>query len=234
MLKLVLVSMVTIGGSMFGFKLSARAPATTNAALVPIVVESTGHGERSWDLFSRMMKDGVIFLTSTITDDVANSIVAQLLFLAEEKKVEEITIYINSPGGSISAGMAIYDTMQYVMQYHNKDVCTFGLGRCASMAAFLLTSGAEGKRYSLPNTTVMIHQPLSQGIHGQATDIKIQAEEIDRQKEVVIEILSQHTGKSPEQIREDIDRDNYMTAEEAKEYGIVDEILNQRPLDSDQ
>ena len=222
MLKLVLVSMVTIGGIMFSFKLSARPP---NAALVPVVVESTPRGERSWDIYSRLMKDRLIFLSSPISDEMANAIVAQLLFLDSEDPDKDIHLYINSPGGSIDAGMAIYDTMNYV----KADVCTFGIGKCSSMAAWLLAAGAKGKRYSLPNTTIMIHQPLSGGAQGQATDVGIQAKEIDRIKNLMIEILSQHTGQDPEQVRADIDRDNYMTAKKAVEYGIIDKVVKKQP-----
>ena len=222
MLKLVLVSMVTIGGIMFSFKLSAR---TTISALVPVVVESTPRGERSWDIFSRLMQDRVILLSSPIDEQMAAVIVAQLLYLDSEDSDKDINLYINSPGGDVAQGLAIYDAMNYI----KADVCTHGIGRCASMAAILLAAGAEGKRYSLPNTTVMLHQPLSQGISGQATDIKIQAEEINRIKDLLVDILSQRTGKDPEQVRADIDRDNYMTAEEAVKYGLVDKVFNSNP-----
>ena len=221
MLKFVLVSMVTIGGSMFSFKLSARPP---NAALVPVVLESTPSGERSWDIFSRLMQDRVILLNSPINEQVDAVIMAQLLYLDTEDPEADISLYINSPGGSIYSGMAIYDTMNLV----KADVCTYGIGICASMAAFLLAAGAEGKRYSLPNATIMIHQPRG-GAQGQATDIEIQAEEILRLKKRMIEILSQQTGQDLEQVRADMERDNYMTAEEAVKYGIVDKIFEPNP-----
>ena len=221
MLKLVLVSMVTIGGIMFSFKLSARPPA---GAVVPVVVESTDRGERVWDIFSRLLQDRIILLNSLIDDQVSASIVAQLLFLDSVDPDADIHLYINSPGGSIYAGLAIYDTMNLV----KADVCTYGIGICASMGSFLLAAGAEGKRYSLPNATTMIHQPHG-GAQGQATDIVIQAEEIVRLKKRMIEILSQQTGQDPEQVSEDIERDNYMTAEEAVKYGIVDEIFKTDP-----
>ena len=222
MLKFVLVSMVTIGGSMFSFKLSARPP---NAALVPVVLESTSSGERSWDIFSRLMQDRVILLSSPISDDVSNVIMAQLLFLDSEDSDKDINLYINSPGGEVYQGLAIYDTMRYI----KADVCTHGVGNCASMAAILLAAGAKGKRHSLPNATIMIHQPLNKGISGQATDVTIQAVELERVKKLLAEILSQSTGKDPEQVRADMERDNYMTAEEALEYGIVDKIFEPNP-----
>ena len=216
MFKLVLLFMVTIGGSLFGPKLEARTP---------LVLEKTANGERLLDLYSRLLQDRIIFLTSKIDDVVADNIVAQLLFLNSTNSDKDIQLFINSPGGVISSGMAIYDTMNYV----KPDVCTYGYGMCASMGAFLLASGAEGKRYSLPHTKIMIHQPLISGMGGQASDIKIQAEEMLRVKDQMIEILSQRTGKTPEQVRKDIDRDNYMTAEEAKEYGLIDKIVSSLP-----
>lgn len=215
MLRFVVVFVVTLGSCMFSLKLSARS-------LVPIVVESTSQGERSWDIFSRLLKDRVIVLGGVINDVMADSIVAQLLFLDNDSS-EDISIFINSPGGSIGAGMAIYDTMNFI----KADVCTFGIGTCASMAAWLLASGTKGKRRSLPNTSIMIHQPLSEA-KGQASDVVIRAEELLRTKERMIDILAEHTGKDREQIEQDIDRDHYMTAEDALEYGIIDGIIVSR------
>ncbi len=189
-------------------------------SLVPIVVEQTSKGERSWDIYSRLLKDRIVMLGSPVVDEVANVIVAQLLFLESVDPDKDIHFYINSPGGSITAGMAIYDAMQLI----RSDVRTYCIGQCASMGAWLLASGAKGKRFALPNSKVMIHQPMG-GATGQATDIDLQTKEILKTKEQMIRILSSHTGKDFEQIKKDIDRDFYMTAEEAKAYGIVDEIL---------
>ena len=188
--------------------------------LVPIVVEQTNRGERSYDIYSRLLKDRIIFLGTQINDDVANLIVAQLLFLAAEDPEKDISMYINSPGGSVSAGMAIYDTMQHI----KPDVSTICVGQAASMGALLLTAGASGKRYGLPYSRIMIHQPLG-GAQGQATDIDIQAKEILRIKEVINEILVRHTGQTKRKIEKDTDRDYFMTADEAKVYGLIDDVI---------
>lgn len=193
------------------------------AALVPMVVEQTSKGERSFDIYSRLLKERVIFLTGQVEDNMANLIVAQLLFLESESPEKDIFLYVNSPGGSISAGMAIYDTMQFI----KPDVSTVCMGMAASMGAFLLAGGAPGKRYCLPNANVMIHQPLG-GFQGQASDIEIHANEIIRTKRKMNELLAEHTGQPYDRIATDTDRDNYMTAEQAKEYGLVDDILMKR------
>lgn len=190
-------------------------------ALVPVVVESTARGERSWDIYSRLLKDRIIMLGTPVMDEIANVIVAQLLFLESEDPDKDIHFYINSPGGSVTAGMAIYDAMQLV----RPDIRTYCIGQCASMGAWLLTSGAKGKRFALPNSRIMIHQPLG-GATGQATDIDIQASEILRLKKSMTEILAHHTGKDPAVIGKDIDRDMFMTAEEAVDYGLVDEVIS--------
>lgn len=192
-------------------------------ALVPMVVEQTNRGERSYDIYSRLLKERIIFLTGEINDQVADLIVAQLLFLEAEDNTKDIQIYINSPGGSVSAGFAIYDTMQYI----KCDVSTICVGMAASMGAFLLTAGAKGKRFALPNADVMIHQPLG-GAQGQATDIKIQAEKILKVKEKLNKILSERTGQPLEKIEMDTDRDYYLSAEEALEYGIIDKVIENR------
>lgn len=193
-------------------------------SLVPIVVEQTGRGERSYDIFSRLLKDRIIFIGEEITDVTASLVVAQLLFLESDDPDKDIHIYINSPGGSITAGMAIYDTMQYI----KPDVSTICVGMAASMGAFLLTAGAIGKRYALPNSEIMIHQPLG-GAKGQATDIKIQADRILKMRETLNKILSERTGQDFETISKDTDRDNFMSADEAMSYGIVDEVIAKRP-----
>lgn len=191
-------------------------------SLVPMVVEQTNRGERSYDIYSRLLKDRIIFLGEEVNDVSANLVVAQLLFLAAEDPDKDINLYINSPGGSVTAGMAIYDTMQYI----RPDVSTICLGMAASMGAFLLAGGAKGKRYCLPNAEVMIHQP-SGGARGQATDIQIHAENILRTKQKLNEILAQNTGKSIEEIARDTERDNFMSAEEAKAYGLIDAVITQ-------
>ena len=190
---------------------------------IPYVIEQTGRGERSYDIYSRLLKDRIIFLGSEIVDDVANSIVAQMLFLESEDPEKDISIYINSPGGSVTAGLAIYDTMQYI----KPQVSTICVGLAASMAAILLAGGAKGKRLALPNAEVMIHQPLG-GARGQASDIEIQAKNIIKTKERMNRILSSHTGQDYETIARDTDRDNYMTAEEALKYGLIDKIIEAR------
>lgn len=188
--------------------------------LIPTVIEQTNRGERAYDIYSRLLKDRIIMLGSAIDDNVANSIVAQLLFLAAEDPDKDISLYINSPGGSITAGMAIYDTMQFI----KPKVSTICIGMAASMGAFLLAAGEKGKRYALPNSEVMIHQPLG-GTQGQATDIQIHAKRIIEMREKLNEILSERTGQPLEVIERDTERDNFMTAERAKEYGMIDEVL---------
>lgn len=191
--------------------------------LIPMVVEQTSKGERSYDIYSRLLKDRIIFLGSAINEDIANLVVAQLLFLESEDPEKEINIYINSPGGVVTAGMAIYDTIQYI----KPDVVTVCIGQAASMGALLLTAGAPGKRYALPNSRIMIHQPLG-GAQGQASDIRIQAEEIIRIKQRLNEILSFHTGQAIEQVEVDTDRDKFMSGEEAKAYGLIDHVVANR------
>ena len=191
--------------------------------LIPMVIESTNRGERAYDIYSRLLKDRIIFLGSEIDDDIANAVVAQLLFLAAEDPDKDISLYINSPGGSVTAGMAIYDTMQFI----KPDVSTICIGLAASMAAVLLASGAKGKRYSLPNSEVMIHQPLG-GVRGQASDIKIHAEWILKTKKQLNEILAEKTGQPLERIERDTDRDHFMGALEAKEYGLIDEVITRK------
>ncbi|MBE6633919.1 MAG: ATP-dependent Clp endopeptidase proteolytic subunit ClpP [Ruminococcaceae bacterium] len=193
-------------------------------ALVPMVVEQTGRGERSYDIFSRLLNDRIVFLSDEVNDTTASLVVAQMLFLEAQDPDKEISFYINSPGGSVTAGMAIYDTMQFI----KCDVSTICIGMAASMGAFLLSSGAKGKRFALPHSEIMIHQPLG-GARGQATDIQIQAEQILRVKRTLNEILSSNTGKPIEIIEKDTDRDNYMTAQQALEYGLVDKIIAKRP-----
>ncbi len=187
---------------------------------VPIVVEKTGRGERSYDIFSRLLKDRIIMLSGEVNDAVASTVVAQLLFLEAEDPDKDIYLYINSPGGVITSGMSMYDTMNYI----KPDVCTICIGQAASMGAFLLSSGAPGKRYALPHARVMIHQPLG-GAQGQATDIQIQAKEILRMKNELNKILSEQTGQPLEKLEADTERDFFMSAEEAKEYGLIDKVL---------
>ena len=193
-------------------------------ALVPMVVEQTGRGERSYDIFSRLLNDRIIFLSDEVNDTTASLVVAQMLFLEAQDAEKEISFYINSPGGSVTAGMAIYDTMQFI----KCDVSTICIGMAASMGAFLLSSGTKGKRFALPHSEIMIHQPLG-GARGQATDIQIQAEQILRVKRTLNEILADNTGKALEVIERDTDRDNYMTAQQALEYGLIDKIIAKRP-----
>ena len=190
---------------------------------VPIVVEQSGRGERSYDIYSRLLKDRIIFLGTAIDDTVANLVGAQLLFLESEDPDKDISIYINSPGGSVTAGLAIYDTMQYI----KPDVSTICIGMAASMGAVLLTAGARGKRIALPNSRIMIHQPMG-GMQGQASDIEIHAKEILKTRAKLNEILAKHTGRPLEKIEADTDRDFYMSAEEAQQYGIVDKIIEKR------
>jgi ATP-dependent Clp protease protease subunit len=191
-------------------------------ALVPMVVEQTPRGERAYDIYSRLLKDNIIFVGTPIEDQVANLVTAQLLFLEAETPEKDIFLYINSPGGSITAGMAIYDTMQFI----RPDVSTICIGQAASMAALLLAAGAKGKRFVLPNSRVLIHQPSMGGLSGQATDIDIYAREILRMREITNAILSKHTGQTVEKVAKDVDRDYIMGAQEAKDYGIVDAIID--------
>ena len=192
-------------------------------SFVPVVIEQSSRGERSFDIFSRLLKDRIIFIGDEITDATASVVVAQLLFLESEDPDKDIHIYINSPGGSVTAGMAIYDTMNYI----KPDVSTICVGLAASMGAFLLAAGAKGKRYALPNAEIMIHQPLG-GAKGQASDVKIQAELLLKTRDKLNKILSENTGKPIEQIEKDTDRDNFMTSEEAKEYGLIDEVMKRK------
>jgi ATP-dependent Clp protease protease subunit len=192
-------------------------------ALVPMVVEQTSRGERAFDIYSRLLKDSIIFIGTPIDDQIANLIVAQLLFLEAEDPERDINLYINSPGGSITAGMAIYDTMQFI----KNDVTTICVGQCASMAALLLCAGAPKKRFALPNARVLIHQP-SGGASGQATDVRIMAEEIIRMRELTSQIIARHTGQTFEQIEKDVERDRILSPIQAKEYGLIDEVIEHR------
>ncbi|MCG5531414.1 ATP-dependent Clp endopeptidase proteolytic subunit ClpP [Halorhodospira halochloris] len=201
----------------------SSAPDISNTGLVPMVVEQSPRGERAYDIFSRLLKERVIFLVGPVEDYQANLLVAQLLFLESENPDKDVHLYINSPGGSVTAGLAIYDTMQFI----KPDVATLCVGQAASMGALLLAAGAEGKRYALPNSRMMIHQPLG-GFQGQATDIDIHAREILSMRERLNAILSRHTGQDIETIRNDTDRDNFMTAEAAANYGLVDKVLESR------
>ncbi len=192
-------------------------------ALIPMVVEQTSRGERAFDIYSRLLKDNIIFLGTPIDDQIANLIVAQILFLEAEDPEKDINLYINSPGGSVTAGLAIYDTMQFI----RPDVTTICVGMCASMGALLLTAGAKGKRFALPNSRILIHQP-SGGMQGQATDVRIHAEELIRIRELTSQILAKHTGQSLAQIELDVERDRYLSAIQAKEYGLIDEVIAHR------
>ncbi len=192
-------------------------------ALVPVVVEQTNRGERSYDIYSRLLKDRIIFLGEEVNDHTASLVVAQLMFLEAEDPDKDVHLYINSPGGSITAGMAIYDTMQYI----KPDIATYCVGMAASMGAFLLTAGTKGKRFALPNAEIMIHQPLG-GTRGQATDIKIHAERIIKMKDKLNKILSERTGQPLETIEKDTERDNFMDPEEALEYGLIDKVIASR------
>ena len=192
-----------------------------NQVLVPMVVEQSSRGERAYDIYSRLLKDRIIFIGSPVDDVVANLIIAQMLFLQMEDASKDINIYINSPGGSVTSGMAIYDTMQFV----KPDVCTYCVGQAASLGALLLCAGTKGKRFALPNSRVMIHQPWG-GVQGAASDISIQAKEILKMKDKINEMLSKHTGQSLDKIKKDTDRDYFMEAQEAADYGIVDEVID--------
>lgn len=192
---------------------------------IPSVIEQTHRGERGWDIFSRLLKDRIVFLGTPVTDAIANSIIAQLLFLESEDPDKDISLYIHSPGGSVTAGLAIYDTMRYIRPH----VATICMGQAASMGAFLLAAGEPGKRFALPHSRILIHQPLMRGgLGGQATDIDIQAREILRLRERLNEILAEHTGQSLERIQTDTDRDYYMSAQEAREYGLIDTVIDTR------
>ena len=202
-----------------------RAPASpASNFIIPTVIEQTHRGERGWDIFSRLLKDRIVFLGTPVNDDIANIIIAQLLFLESEDPDKDIMLYVNSPGGLVTAGMAIYDTMQYV----RCDVATICMGQAASMGAFILAAGAPGKRYALPHARILIHQPLG-GFSGQATDIDIHAREILRIRDKINELLQKHTKQPLERIRNDTERDYFMSAMEAKEYGLIDEVLVQKP-----
>jgi len=191
--------------------------------LVPMVIEQTSKGERAYDIYSRLLKDRIVILGTPINDEVANLLIAQMLFLESEDPDKDINFYVNSPGGAVTAGMAVYDTMQYI----KPDITTVCIGQAASMGALLLAAGAEGKRYSLPNARILIHQPLG-GVQGQAADIKIQAEEIIRLRATINQILANHTGQDLKRIEKDTDRDFFMTGEEAKKYGIIDNVIYNR------
>ena len=196
----------------------------TSSYLIPIVVEQTGRGERSYDIYSRLLKERIVFIGSEITDDLANLVVAQLLFLQSEDAAKDVSVYINSPGGSVTAGLAIYDTMQFL----KCDVVTYCIGQAASMGAVLLAAGAKGKRHALPGARIMIHQPWG-GAQGTASDIHIQAQEILRLKDYLNGILAKHTGKSVKEVAKDTDRDFFMSAQEAVAYGLVDDVLGAAP-----
>jgi ATP-dependent Clp protease protease subunit len=190
-------------------------------SIIPIVIEQTGRSERAYDIYSRLLKDRIIFIGTVIDDHIANTVIAQLLFLQTEDPDKDIHLYVNSPGGIVSSGLAIYDTMQYV----KPNIATYCIGQAASMSALLLAAGTKGKRFALPNSRIMLHQPMG-GFHGQATDIEIHAREILRMKDTLNKILSNHTGQPYEKIQADTDRDFFMSGEEAKEYGIVDEVIH--------
>ena len=188
--------------------------------LVPTVIEQTHRGERGWDIYSRLLKDRVVVLGATVDDDIANVIIAQLLFLDSEDPAKDIMLYVNSPGGAVSAGLAIYDTMQFI----HSDIATFCMGQAASMGSFLLAAGTKGKRYALPHARIIIHQPLA-GFQGQATDIDIHAREILKTRDTLNELYAKHTGQPADKIKHDTERDNFMSSSQAKEYGIIDEVL---------
>ena len=190
-------------------------------ALVPMVVEQTSRGERAYDIYSRLLRDNIIFLGTPIDDQIANLVIAQMLFLSGEDPEKDLQLYINSPGGSITAGLAIYDTMQFI----RNDVVTYCIGQAASMAAFLLMSGNKGKRFALPNSRILIHQPSMGGLSGQATDIDIHAREILRMREITNQLMAKHTGQKLEKVEKDVERDFIMNSQQAKEYGIIDDII---------
>lgn len=202
---------------------AAEAARQTTAMMVPMVIESSSRGERAYDIYSRLLKDRIIFLGDTIEDHMANLIIAQLLFLEAEDPDRDISLYINSPGGVVTSGLAIYDTMQYL----RAPVSTICIGMAASMASVLLAAGAKGKRYALPHARIMIHQPLG-GVQGQATDIDIQAREILRMREIINDILVRHTGKELDQVKMDTDRDFFLSSEQARDYGLIDEVIEKK------
>ena len=207
----------------FTFNLNIEKSERTVMALVPMVVEQTSRGERAFDIYSRLLKDSIIFIGTPIDDQIANLLVAQLLFLEAEDPERDINLYINSPGGSITAGMAIYDTMQFI----KNDVTTICVGQCASMGALLLTAGTKGKRFALPHARILIHQP-SGGASGQATDVRIMAEEILRMRELTSRIIANHSGQSFDQVEKDVERDRILTPIQAKDYGLIDEVIEHR------
>ena len=206
--------------------MNTQSRSIPQGAVIPMVVEQTGRGEQGYDIYSRLLKDRIIFIGTPINDDVANAIIAQLLFLQMQDPKKDINIYVHSPGGYVTAGLAIYDTIQFM----SCDVATYCIGQAASMGAVLLAAGTKGKRYALPNARIMIHQPLG-GAQGQASDISIQAKEILRTKRVLNEILAHHTGQPFERVEKDTDRDFFMSAEEAKVYGLIDEVVKTRTAD---
>ena len=199
-------------------------PTIESLGLVPMVVEQSGRGERAYDIYSRLLKERIIFMVGPVTDESANLVVAQMLFLESENPDKDIALYINSPGGSVTAGLSIYDTMNLI----KPDVSTLCLGQAASMGAFLLSAGTKGKRYALPNSRIMIHQPLLGGLSGQASDIEIHAKELLKIKQKLNELMAEHTGKRLAQLEKDTDRDNFMTADDAHKYGLIDQVINSR------
>ena len=199
-------------------------PTIESLGLVPMVVEQSGRGERAYDIYSRLLKERIIFMVGPVTDESANLVVAQMLFLESENPDKDIALYINSPGGSVTAGLSIYDTMNFI----KPDVSTLCLGQAASMGAFLLSAGTKGKRYALPNSRIMIHQPLLGGLSGQASDIEIHAKELLKIKQKLNELMAEHTGKRLAQLEKDTDRDNFMSADDAHKYGLIDQVINSR------
>ena len=199
-------------------------PTIESLGLVPMVVEQSGRGERAYDIYSRLLKERIIFMVGPVTDESANLVVAQMLFLESENPDKDIYLYINSPGGSVTAGLSIYDTMNFI----KPDVSTLCLGKAASMGAFLLSAGTKGKRFALPNSRIMIHQPLLGGLSGQASDIEIHAKELLKIKQKLNELMAEHTGKRLAQLEKDTDRDNFMSADDAHKYGLIDQVINSR------
>lgn len=199
-------------------------PTIESLGLVPMVVEQSGRGERAYDIYSRLLKERIIFMVGPVTDESANLVVAQMLFLESENPDKDIALYINSPGGSVTAGLSIYDTMNLI----KPDVSTLCLGQAASMGAFLLSAGTKGKRFALPNSRIMIHQPLLGGLSGQASDIEIHAKELLKIKQKLNELMAEHTGKRLAQLEKDTDRDNFMSADDAHKYGLIDQVINSR------
>ena len=199
-------------------------PTIESLGLVPMVVEQSGRGERAYDIYSRLLKERIIFMVGPVTDESANLVVAQMLFLESENPEKDIYLYINSPGGSVTAGLSIYDTMNFI----KPDVSTLCLGQAASMGAFLLSAGTKGKRFALPNSRIMIHQPLLGGLSGQAPDIEIHAKELLKIKQKLNELMAEHTGKRLAQLEKDTDRDNFMSADDAHKYGLIDQVINSR------